>query len=141
MLYAFLLFWPAAVLPVLLLVSLLQFFIPTNMALRAMMDLKHHKKHVAAALTIVVAVCVNMYGIDRTKTDPNQFLYAGLFLLCSLLLSFSHIIKEHVVRSHPQTKVIFNYKVSVAQILTFVLFTPAIMILSKVYERFTIPEL
>jgi hypothetical protein len=101
MLYAFLLFWPAAVLPVLLLVSLLQFFIPVNMFLRALMGLKHHKRHVLAAISIVIAVVISMSGIDRLKKDPNEFLYAGLFLLCSLLLSFSHIIKEQVVRTHP----------------------------------------
>jgi hypothetical protein len=36
MLYTFLLFWPATVLPVLLLVTLLQFFIPMNMLFRAL---------------------------------------------------------------------------------------------------------
>ena len=114
MLYAYLLFWPAAVLPVLLMSTLLQFFIPVNMFLRSMTGLRHHKRHLVAAVVIALAVGIGMCGINRLQTDPNEFLYAVLFLLCSVLLSFSHIIKERVVRTHPQTKVNFNFKVSVA---------------------------
>jgi hypothetical protein len=71
------------------------------MFLRALMGLKHKKRHVLAAVAITIAVIIGMCGINRLKHDPNEFLYAGLFLLCSLLLSFSHIIKEQVVRTHP----------------------------------------
>lgn len=114
MLYAFLLFWPAVILPVLLLITLLQFFIPINMFFRALTGLRHHKKHLAASFVIVLSVGIGMVGIDRLKTDPNDFLYAGLFLICSILLSFSHILKERVIRMHPQSMINFNFKVSVA---------------------------
>jgi len=111
------------------------------MFLRSMLGLRHHKIHLVAAVVIVLAVGIGMCGINRLVTDPNEFLYATLFLLCSILLSFSHIIKERVVRTHPLTKVNFNFKVSVAQLITSIILTPAIMMLSKEYERFTIEEL
>lgn len=63
MLYAFLLFWPATVLPVLLLITLLQFFIPMNMLFRSMMGLKHFKIHIAATLLILLATVIGLVGV------------------------------------------------------------------------------
>ena len=64
MLYAFFLFWPANVLPVWMLVSLLQAFIPLNMLFRSCcIGLKHYTIHVVAGFVIVIAVLLNMLEV------------------------------------------------------------------------------
>jgi hypothetical protein len=71
MLYTFLLFWPATVLPELLLVTLLQFFIPVNMLFRTIIGWRHHKIHVAASVAIIAAVGIGLAGVGMAVTDPN----------------------------------------------------------------------
>lgn len=57
---AVLLFWPANVLPLYLLITLLQIYIPLNYLMRQLVvGVKQHKKHTFAALTILLAVGVN----------------------------------------------------------------------------------
>ena len=70
MLYAFFLFWPANVIPLWLLCSLLQFFIPLNMLFRSCcVGLKHYNTHVFAGVIICLAVIVNMIDITGSKGD------------------------------------------------------------------------
>lgn len=111
------------------------------MFLRTLMGLKHFKRHLAASFVILVAVIIGLTGIDRTTIDPNVFTYALLFLLCSVLLACSHLMKERIIRTYPSSMINFNFKVSVAQILACIVFMPFIMMISKYYERFTIPDL
>ena len=105
MLYAFFLFWPANMIPLWLLVSLLQFFIPLNMLFRSCcIGLKHYAMHVAAGFIILIAVILNMVDITDTKSSEQKDLYmhyALLFLLCSLFDVISHALKESIVRSQP----------------------------------------
>lgn len=64
MLYAFFLFWPANMIPLWLLISLLQFFIPLNMLFRSCcIGLKHYMIHCIAGFIIFAAVCLNMADI------------------------------------------------------------------------------
>ena len=60
MLYAFFLFWPSNVIPVWLLITLLQIFIPLNIFLRACcIKLEYHSIHLVAGTIIMAAVIVN----------------------------------------------------------------------------------
>ena len=101
MLYAFFLFWPANVIPVYLLISLLQFFIPLNMLFRSCcIGLKHYTKHVLAGFIILVAVVLNMIDITEDEVHKEQYMhYALLFMLCSLFDVVSHALKESIVRT------------------------------------------
>lgn len=98
MLYAFLLFWPATVLPVLLLITLLQFFIPMNMLFRTVMGLQHYNIHIVATSVIILATIIGLIGCSRVTTDPNQFAYSLVFLGGGMMLALSHNLKESIVR-------------------------------------------
>jgi hypothetical protein len=98
MLHAFLLFWPATVLPLFLLITLLQFFIPMNMLFRMMMGLQHHKIHITATVIILLATTIGILGVGRMTTDPNQFAYSLVFLVGGVMLALSHNLKESIVR-------------------------------------------
>ena len=116
MLYAFFLFWPANMIPLWLLVSLLQFFIPLNMLFRSCcIGLKHYPTHVLAGFIILTAVVVNMIDITDSKQDSDKYMhYALLFLLCSLFDVISHALKESIVRSQPLNQEKFNFRISLA---------------------------
>ena len=65
MLYAFFLFWPANMIPIWLLISLLQFFIPLNMLFRSCcIGLKHYLVHVVAGCIILTGIILNMIDIS-----------------------------------------------------------------------------
>jgi len=103
MLYAFFLFWPANVIPIWLLCSLLQFFIPINMLFRrCCLGLKHYAIHTVAGLTILIAVILNIVDLESNiaGNDGTMYMnYAILFLFCSLFDVISHALKESIVRS------------------------------------------
>ena len=103
MLYAFFLFWPANVIPVYLLITLLQFFIPLNMLFRSCcIGLTHYTKHMVAGLIIAGAVILNMIDISEDKEHKETYMhYALLFMLCSLFDVVSHALKESIVRTQP----------------------------------------
>lgn len=64
MFYAFFVFWPANTIPMWLLVTLLQFFIPLNMFIRhAAMKLKFHRMQLIAGVIIMIAVLVNFMDL------------------------------------------------------------------------------
>ena len=103
MLYAFFLFWPANMIPLWLLVSLLQFFIPLNMLFRScIMGLQHYTRHVIAGFVICAAVVLNFIDITDSEQLKERYMhYSLLFLLCSLFDVISHALKESIVRSQP----------------------------------------
>lgn len=137
MLYAFFLFWPANVIPLWLLCSLLQLFIPLNMLLRSCcIGLKHYKIHVLAGVVIFLAISLAMYGAFDSRDTDQELYYSCLFLLCSLFDVLSHAIKEAIVRSQPLNQENFNYKISVAQLVVGVVITPLILLISKNYEDY-----
>lgn len=102
MLYAFFLFWPANVIPVWLLVTFLQFFIPLNMLFRACcIDSKHYLTHIFAGFIITSAVILNMVDILGNNEKSSYLQYSLLFLLSSFFDVASHAMKESIVRSQP----------------------------------------
>ena len=98
MTYAFLLFWPTTVLPALLLITLLQFFIPMNMMFRKILGLTQYKVHLCATVIIILATIIGIAGVAIKKTDPNQFLYSLVFLFSGVMLALSYIMKESIIR-------------------------------------------
>lgn len=141
MLYAFFLFWPANMIPLWLLVSLLQFFIPLNMLFRSCcINLKHYSIHVAAGFMILIAILLNMIDITDTKQPElkeKYMRYAILFLLCSLFDVVSHAMKESIVRSQPLNQEKFNFKISIAQLVVGIIITPFVLQVSKQYEDYS----
>lgn len=125
--------------PLWLLVSLLQFFIPLNMLFRSCcIGLKHYTVHVVSGFIILVAVIVNMVDISGSKTEYTKYMhYALLFLLCSLFDVVSHALKESIVRSQPLNQEKFNFKISVAQLIVGICITPLILQISKQYEDYS----
>ena len=100
MFYAFFVFWPANTIPMWLLVTLLQFFIPINMFIRHLaMKLKFHKVQLIAGVIILVAVLVNFMDLLEQNYRANYIKYMFLFLGSSCIDVFSHAIKESVVRN------------------------------------------
>lgn len=141
LLYTFLLFWPTAVIPKLALVTLLQFFIPVNLVLRSQMGIQHNRIHKVAAILIALAVIVSLYGISLTEPDKYS-LYSGLvFLTSGVMLAVSHCLKEVVVRRQPLDMTNFNFKISIAQLISLIFFTPLILHCCKSFERFTNPQI
>ena len=71
MIYAFLLFWPANVIPLWLMVSLMQLFIPLKLFLSMYFNkFTYYPKHMLAAFGILVAVGVNMVNL-KDKDSAN----------------------------------------------------------------------
>jgi len=101
--YAFFLFWPANMLPIWLLVSLLQFFIPLNMLFRSCcLGLKHYTVHAIASFVIMAAALINIVDVSEhheTLSQSSYLHYTFLFLLCSLFDVVSHALKESIVRN------------------------------------------
>jgi hypothetical protein len=66
MFYAFFLFWPANVIPVWLVITCLQLFIPLNLFLRSLcVGLKHYKVHIYASLLILIGIAVNLGDLSE----------------------------------------------------------------------------
>jgi hypothetical protein len=80
MLKSFFLFWPANVMPLWLLVSMLQLFIPLNMILRSccIQNVLHHNVHWLSALVIIIGCVLSVmtlkkdYQTDESKVSTNN---------------------------------------------------------------------
>ena len=141
MLYAFFLFWPANMIPIWLMVSLLQFFIPLNMLFRSCcLGLKHYAIHVIAGFVILAATVLNMVDLadgDEVEKHREYMRYALLFLLSSLFDVVSHALKESIVRNQPLNQEKFNFRISIAQLVVGIIMTPFILTVSKQYEDYS----
>lgn len=138
MLYAFFLFWPANVIPIFLLITMLQFFIPFNMLVRSCcIGLRHYTVHAIAGLVIFAAVCFNLLDFTTSAYQAQTFLpYALLFLLCSVFDSTSHALKESIVRSQPLDQEEFSFRIGISQLIVGIILTPAILKISQTYENY-----
>ena len=140
MCYAFFLFWPANVIPVYQLTTLLQFFIPLKMLFRSCcMGLKHYTKHVAAGFIILVAVTLSMLDIAQIQNHEqkeNYILYSSIFILCSFFDVVSHAFKESIVRTRPVNQEQFNFRISFAQFIVGIVISPLILNFSRNYEDY-----
>jgi hypothetical protein len=98
MCYAYLLFWPANVLPIYLLITLLQIFIPLTYLVRSIaVGMTVHRKHQLAAFIILIAVGVNS-GV-LAKNWPLWGQYYLMFLGAAAFDVISTTMKESIVRS------------------------------------------
>jgi len=76
MFYAYFLFWPSNEISPILLISLLQFFIPMNMIFgKCCSGIQYYKIHMIAALVIVAGIAVNMatvYSEEGETKSPSK---------------------------------------------------------------------
>ena len=137
MFYAFFVFWPANTIPMWLLVSLLQFFIPLNMFIRwCCMKLKFHRLQYWAGLIIVVAIALAFMDLHNEEFKDAYLPYMLLFLLSSCIDVVSHAVKESVVRSMPVIRAEFTFYASLAQLVCGIILMPLILDISMKYENF-----
>ena len=116
---AFFLIWPANVMPLWLLISILQVFIPLNMTLRSLCigHVSHYRFHWASGFVILVGGILNMLTLEKHQRDAwyDNYSYYSIMVFVSVLLDvISHTIKEAIVRTQPLYQENFNYKVSMA---------------------------
>lgn len=138
MFYAFLLFWPANVIPIWLLITLLQFFIPLNMLMRSCcVGKSHYKTHVISGFIILSATAVNLVDLANDQYRDLYMKYALLFLTCSLCDVASHSLKESIVRSQPLDQERFNFRISVSQFIVGVVIAPFVLMISREYEDYS----
>jgi len=73
MLKSFFLFWPANVMPLWLLVSMLQLFIPLNMILRSccIQNVLHYNVHWLSALVILVGCIISMLTLNQDNQEEK----------------------------------------------------------------------
>lgn len=118
--------------PIWLLVTLLQLFIPLNMMLRSCCidGVEHRKIHWFASLIIIAGCSINMVTLKdvdnevslfrailnlifcRLQKWPNGASYTGLLILSAVLDVISHTTKEALVRSQPLNQEKFNFRIS-----------------------------
>ena len=111
MFYVFFLFWPANVIPIAFLITLLQLFIPLNMLLRRWcLRQGHHRTHLLAGTLIFVGCGLVFVRMDYNNKEMLN--YTLLFLISSVLEVVSQSIKESLVRSKPLNTDKFNFKIS-----------------------------
>ena len=84
---------------------------------------------------------MSLFGIARSQNDSYFFNSGLIFVLSGVMLAISHSLKEIVVRRQPLDMTNFNFKISIAQLCSLIVFTPAIMYLCKRFERFTFPSI
>ena len=137
MLYAFMLFWPANVLPIYLLVALLQIYIPLNILTRSMfMDSDQYAKHKLASVVIAAAVICNSFVlVDQWAKYGAYYL---IFLGSALIDVLSHSLKESLVRNIPINQQRFNLSISVAQLIACLVLSP--VVLGLTYKLQVYPE-
>jgi predicted metallopeptidase len=98
MMRAVLLFWPANVLPLYLLITLLQIYIPLNYLMRQLVvGVKQHKKHTFAALTILLSVGVNSGTLSGNWKQYGP--YYIMMLVSAFFELLSITMKESLVRT------------------------------------------
>uniref|UniRef100_A0A7S3IV51 Uncharacterized protein n=1 Tax=Strombidium inclinatum TaxID=197538 RepID=A0A7S3IV51_9SPIT len=134
MLKAFFLIWPANVIPLWLLISLLQLFIPLNLMLRSccIEEVSHKWVHWLMSLVILAGAIYNMFTMSESLANPEtkeDYQYYSVMILISVLLDVvSHTIKEVLVRSQPLNQEKFNFGVSVCQVVIVCLAMPFVKI-------------
>lgn len=111
---AFFLFWPANVVPIWLLLTMLQYKIPFITLLRSccIEEVSHYLIHWFSALLIFVGCIVNIFTLKYYPDEDNgtnyKFMTFYLLLSCGLDV-ISHTIKEALVRAQPINQEKFNF--------------------------------
>lgn len=116
MFYAFFFFWPSNVIPMWLLVTLLQVFIPLNMGLRmCALKLSFHPLQKVSGVIILLAIGVNYFNLlSKEYRAQNYLAYSLLFIVASIIDTISHSLKESIVRSQPIMYDEFTYVVCIS---------------------------
>ena len=132
--YVFFLFWSANELPIGVLITYLQFYIPLNMLTRKVfLGQSHYLPHWMSGLTILLAWSISYIrlayftDVDTSIDDPYPLKYIFFLWFSSLLEVISLSIKECLVRSQPINNEKFNFKISICQFLIGLALTPIII--------------
>lgn len=122
MFYVFFLFWPANVVPIAWLITLLQLLIPLNMIYQP-----HFMIHRVAGAIIFLAGVLWFVRVAIVDPDSSQLKYCLFLVLSAVLEAISVAIKEGLVRSQPLNNEKFNFKVSLGQFIIGILIMPIIV--------------
>ena len=99
MIYAYCIFWPANMIPVVKVAILLQLFIPLNLFARfCFVGVKYYKVHLYASLLILIGIGFSPFYLEDALITKVYFL---IFAISSVFDVLSHIIKEGLVRKIP----------------------------------------
>mmetsp|Transcript_14262 Transcript_14262/g.24261 ORF Transcript_14262/g.24261 Transcript_14262/m.24261 type:complete len:124 (+) Transcript_14262:437-808(+) len=117
--------------PLWLLVSLLQLFIPLNILMKSccIEEVEHHWIHWLSSLIIFIGCVVNSLTLQDNPADEsdNDFREYSIMVVISAVIDvISHTIKEVLVRTQPLNQERFNYTVSMFQFFFSLFFLPFI---------------
>ena len=97
--YAFCLYWPADIIPILVLVCQMQLFIPLDTLFSKLVcGRKEKTKHVLVALFTLFGTTMSLISFLR-NADNNSEKYILLFVLGQLMNVLSFQLKESIVRN------------------------------------------
>jgi len=104
--------------PLWLLISLMQLFIPLNLMLRSccIEEVEHFWIHWFSGIIILTGGVLNMLTlkIHQEDTEGDSYQYFSIMVIVSVLLDVvSHTIKEIIVRTQPLNQEKFNFRVSI----------------------------
>ena len=132
--YVFFLFWSANEIPIWILITFLQLYIPLNMLTRKLfLSQSYYYPHWISGLLILASWglwyirLVFFTEVNISKGDSNPLKYIFFLFLSSFLEVISLSIKEWLVRSQPINNEKFNFKVSICQFLLGLAMTPIII--------------
>tara|TARA_B110000285_G_C15097310_1_gene602849 strand:- start:837 stop:1154 length:318 start_codon:yes stop_codon:yes gene_type:complete len=102
--------------PLWLLISVLQLFVPLVTILRAccIESVRHYTVHWLSSLLILIGVIVNLVTLKEFPEEKaTDFKYYTVMVIVSCGLDVvSHTIKEILVRTQPLNQEKFNFKIS-----------------------------
>jgi hypothetical protein len=116
MLKFFFLFWPANVMPLWLLISLLQLKLPLTTLLRSccINEVSHYFVHWLSAIVIFGGCIVHLFRLSDIDENINGYKYYCFYILFSCVLDvISHTIKEALVRTQPLNQESFNFQIGI----------------------------
>ena len=122
MFYVFFLFWPANVIPIACLITLLQLLIPFNIVYQS-----HYMVHRVAGVIILIACLLCFARVIFVEYDGDALKYCAFLVLSAVLEAISLGIKEGLVRSQPINNEKFNFKVSLGQFIVGIMIMPIIV--------------
>lgn len=112
MLKSFFLFWPANVMPLWLLITLLQLKIPLITMMRSCCidEVKHYWVHWLSSIIIFTGCILHLFRLGQSDYENQNYRYYSVFLILSAILDvISHTVKEAYVRSQPINQEKFNF--------------------------------
>lgn len=131
MLKSFFLFWPANVMPLWLLITLLQLKIPLITMMRSCCidEVKHYWVHWLSSIIIFTGCILHLFRLGQSDYENQNYRYYSVFLILSAILDvISHTVKEAYVRSQPINQEKFNFQIGLFQLFIGIILFPLVKI-------------